>query len=149
MLAAARSAAGEPLPVLQLPMNFRDRRHSGNTGPDGARTALGRRRRARLGVLATGRSNAIIGGGCCGWRRRPAGTRTRWRSHDPALPAARRSGRCRARRSGCCRALPASATSWRGPAPGYVDDAMAVETWEPLADPLAVLRLTRDALAAS
>jgi aryl-alcohol dehydrogenase-like predicted oxidoreductase len=33
--------------------------------------------------------------------------------------------------------------------PEYVDDAMAVETWEPLADPLAALRRTRDALAAS
>jgi len=69
---------------------------------------------------------------------------------DPALPAARRSEPLSRKAIWVLASTPGVGNVLVGMRrPDYVDDAMAVEAWEPLADPLAVLRRTRDALAAS
>jgi aryl-alcohol dehydrogenase-like predicted oxidoreductase len=155
MLAAARSAAGENhrFRVLQLPMNLFETGAAleANTGPDGARTALEAASGGGLGVLVNRPLNAIIGGrllrlAAAAGRNADAVAEI----IDPALPAARRSEPLSRKAIWVLSSTPGVGNVLVGMRrPEYVDDAMAVETWEPLADPLAVLRRTRDALAAS
>jgi uncharacterized protein len=155
MLAAAVSAAGENhrFRVLQLPMNLFETGAAlePNTGPDGARTALEAAAAAGLGVLVNRPLNAIVGGRLL----RLAASAGRNAGEvaaiiDPALPAARRSEPLSRKAIWVLSSTPGVGNVLVGMrCPEYVDDAMAVEAWEPLADPLAVLRRTRDALAAS
>ena len=155
MLAAAVSAAGENhrFRVLQLPMNLFETGAAlePNTGPDGARTALEAAAAAGLGVLVNRPLNAIVGGRLL----RLAASAGRNAGEvaaiiDPALPAARRGEPLSRKAIWVLSSTPGVGNVLVGMRrPEYVDDAMAVEAWEPLADPLAVLRRTRDALAAS
>jgi aryl-alcohol dehydrogenase-like predicted oxidoreductase len=155
MLAAAAAAAGERhrFRVLQLPMNLFETGAAlePNTGPDGESTALEAAAAAGLGVLVNRPLNAIVGGrllrlAASAGRNADAVTTIL----DPALPAARRSETLSRKAIWVLSSTPGVASVLVGMRrPEYVDDAMAVDAWEPLADPLAALRRTRDALAAS
>jgi hypothetical protein len=155
MLAAAASAAGDThrFRVLQLPMNLFETGAAlePNTGPGGGSTALEAAAAAGLGVLVNRPLNAIVGGRLL--RLSAAAGRNADAVAaiiDPVLPAARRSETLSRKAVWVLSSTPGVASVLVGMRrPDYVDDAMAVDAWEPLADPLAALRLTRDALAGS
>jgi hypothetical protein len=155
MLEAALSAAGEGhrFRVLQLPMNLFETGGAlePNTGPDGDRTALEAATGAGLGVLVNRPLNAIVGGRLLRLASSAGPNAAAVAAIlDPALPAARRSETLSRKAIWVLSSTPGVGSVLVGMRrPEYVDDAMAVETWEPLADPLAALRRTRDALAAS
>ena len=155
MLAAATAAAGAKhrFRVLQLPMNLFETGAAlePNTGPDGESTALEAAAEAGLGVLVNRPLNAIVGGRLL----RLAASAGRSADAvaaiiDPVLPAARRSETLSRKAIWILSSTPGVANVLVGMRrPDYVDDAMAVDAWEPLDDPLAALRRTRDAVAAS
>ena len=155
MLAAAAAAAGAKhrFRVLQLPMNLFETGAAlePNTGPDGGSTALEAATEAGLGVLVNQPLNAIVGGRLlrlAASAGRNAGAVAA--IIDPVLPAARRSETLSRKAIWVLSSTPGVANVLVGMRrPDYVDDAMAVDAWEPLADPLAALRRTRDAVAAS
>jgi uncharacterized protein len=155
MLAAAAAAAGDGhrFRVLQLPMNLFETGGAleRNTGPGGTQTALEAAAGAGLGVLINRPLNAIIGGRLLRLADSPGPNAGAVAGLlDPALPAQRRNESLSRKAIWVLASTPGVASVLVGMRrPEYVDDAMAVEDWEPLADPLAALRRTRDALTAS
>jgi len=155
MVAAAVAAAGEGhrFRVLQLPMNLFETGGAleRNTGTAGSQTALQAAAGAGLGVLINRPLNAIVGGRLLRLADSSAGNAAAvGELLDPALPAARRGEPLSRKAIWVLASTPGVSNVLVGMRrKEYVDDAMAVEEWEPLADPLAALRRTRDALAAS
>lgn len=155
MLAAAAAAGGADhrFRVLQLPMNLLEPGGAleRNTGPGGAQTALEAAAGAGLGVLVNRPLNAIVDGRLVRLStpsRRPALVTEMLL--EAVIPESRRDESLSRKAIWVLASTPGVSSVLVGMRrPEYVDDAMAVETWEPLADPLAVYRRMRMDLPAS